>query len=156
MQESGLIKFFLWYACQLSRVSILFFSILNSLRVHMGPASVADNLMAGSILLCILILEVLAPLVLGLRNTWFLIVLSSSSGHYWARLFSKRIIISCSALVIFLTFTIPNCWKFYEKIITADNTKYIITPTRLSENNADAFCIYSLDKPKETDAFNLK
>ena len=43
-----------------------------------------------------------------------------------------------------------------KKIITADNTKYIITPTRLSENNADAFCIYSLDKPKETDAFNLK
>lgn len=43
-----------------------------------------------------------------------------------------------------------------KKIVNTDNTKYIITPSKLSENNVDAFCIYSLDKPKNTDAFNLK
>ena len=45
----------------------------------------------------------------------------------------------------------PMC----EKILTAGDSKYIITPSKLAEMTSDAYCSYSLGNYEEIDAFNL-
>ena len=42
-----------------------------------------------------------------------------------------------------------------EKILTTRDSKYIITPSKLSEMISDAYCSYSLGNNEEIDAFNL-
>jgi len=41
------------------------------------------------------------------------------------------------------------------KIVTLSNRKYIITPSKLSEMNNEAYCPYSLNNSEEFDAFNI-